>query len=126
MTGVQTCALPICSRLLHLDFHLGNVLGTPRLGGSWQLHGVLDWTCARWGPPEADLVEMQVSVFVTNPRARDAFVAGYRQVSGRALDMAEVERRAVLEIRRRMNEVPSLALVYADWLDRHTSSKKGA
>ncbi|GDX78237.1 hypothetical protein LBMAG42_00480 [Deltaproteobacteria bacterium] len=94
------------ARLLHLDYHLGNVLGRPRLGGDWEVTGVVDWTCARWGPPEADFVEMQVSVFIRNPRARDAFVAGYRQVAARAVNLAEVELRAAREIRRRLAENP--------------------
>ena len=93
-------------RLLHLDYHLGNVLGRPKLGVGWEVTGVVDWTCARWGPPEADFVEMQVSVFIMNPRARDAFVAGYRQVAQRAVDLAEVERRAAREIRRRLAVTP--------------------
>lgn len=97
---------PKTARLLHLDYHLGNVIGRPQLGGAWAVHGVVDWTCSRWGPPEADFVEMQVSVFVTNPRARDAFVAGYRQASGRAVDIRDVERRAAREIARRLVEDP--------------------
>lgn len=107
-------------RLLHLDYHLGNVLGRPQLASAWAITGVVDWTCARWGPVEADLVEMQVSVFVLNPRARDAFVAGYRQASGRAIDMRVVEKRAAWEIRRRLvvdrpeNEV--LAKRWEDWV----------
>jgi aminoglycoside phosphotransferase (APT) family kinase protein len=92
---------PWSARLLHLDFHLGNVIGWPQLGGRWTINGVVDWTCARWGPPEADLVEMQISVFATNPRARDAFVAGYRTASGRAVDIAEVELRAADELAKR-------------------------
>lgn len=94
------------ARLLHLDYHLGNVLGRPKLGAGWEITGVVDWTCARWGPPEADFVEMQVSVFIRNPRARDAFVAGYRQVAMRAVDLADVERRAARELRRRLAEHP--------------------
>lgn len=94
------------ARLLHLDFHLGNVLGRPKLGAGWEITGVVDWTCARWGPPEADFVEMQVSVFIRNPRARDAFVAGYRQVAARAVNLEEVERRAAAEIRRRLLDDP--------------------
>lgn len=97
---------PSTARLLHLDFHLGNVLIRPRAGMGWEITGVLDWTCARWGPAEADFVEMQVSVFVMNPRARDAFVAGYRQASGRAVNLAEVERRSAIEIRRRLADDP--------------------
>jgi len=94
------------ARLLHLDYHLGNVLGRPKIGVGWEITGVVDWTCARWGPPEADFVEMQVSVFIRNPRARDAFVAGYRQVAARAVNLAEVERRAAAEVRRRLEDDP--------------------
>lgn len=115
---------PATARLLHLDFHLGNVLGRPALGGTWTITGVVDWTCARWGPVEADLVEMQASVFALNPRARDAFVAGYRQTSGRAIDIAVVEARAVIEIRRRLiedrptNDV--LARRWEDWVAKNS------
>lgn len=94
------------ARLLHLDFHLGNVLGRPKLGAGWEITGVVDWTCARWGPPEADFVEMQIGVFIRNPGARDAFIAGYRQVSLRAVDVAEVERRAGLELKKRLAIAP--------------------
>lgn len=104
------------ARLLHMDFHLGNMLGRPRLGMTWEVTGVVDWTCARWGPPEADFVEMQVSVFVMNPRARDAFVAGYRQVAGRAIDMADVERRAAAEIRRRLADDPPPEAIRGYWI----------
>lgn len=110
------------SRLLHLDYHLGNVLGRPQLGGAWTITGVVDFTCARWGPIEADFVEMQVSVFALNPRARDAFVAGYRQVTLRGVDMQDVERRAITEIRRRLREDPPEDEVmlrrWKDWADR--------
>lgn len=111
-------AAPAGARLLHLDYHLGNVIGRPMLGGSWTVLGIVDWTCARWGPPEADFVEMQASVFVTNPRARDAFVAGYRQISGRAVDVRDVERRTASEIRRRLVEDPPAdAVLAARWRD---------
>lgn len=108
-------------RLLHLDYHLGNVLGRRQLGGGWHLTGVIDWTRARWGPPEYDFVEMQVSVFALNPRARDAFVAGYRQASGRAVELREVERLAADEIRRRLEFDPPADEVlrrrWEDWVD---------
>lgn len=109
------------ARLLHLDYHLGNVMIRPALATRWAVTGVVDWTCARWGPPEADLVEMQVSVFVMNPRARDAFVAGYRRQAGRAIDVADVERRAAVEVRRRIVEDPPADAVllarWKDWVD---------
>lgn len=114
---------PQYARLLHLDYHLGNVIGRPQLAAGWTISGVVDWTCARWGPVEADLVEMQVSVFVMNPRARDAFVAGYRQSSGRAIDMAAVEDRAAWEIRRRLvvdrPASEELARRWEDWVVKH-------
>lgn len=94
------------ARLLHLDFHLGNVIGRPHLGMGWEITGVVDWTCARWGPAEADFVEMQIGVFIRNPGARDAFIAGYRQISLRAVDVADVERRAGLELKRRLASEP--------------------
>ncbi len=113
-------AAPEGRRLLHLDYHLGNVLGRPQLAGAWTITGVVDWTCARWGPVEADLVEMQASVFCLNPRARDAFVAGYRQASGRAIDMAHVEERAAAEIKRRLvvdrPASEELARRWEDWV----------
>lgn len=113
-------------RLLHLDYHLGNVLGRRQLGGTWQITGVIDWTRARWGPPEYDFVEMQVSVFSLNPRARDAFVAGYRQASGRAVDLKEVERLAAGEIRRRLEFDPPADEVlrrrWEDWVDTRGGS----
>lgn len=109
------------ARMLHLDYHLGNILIRPALGAGWQLTGVVDWTCARWGPPEADLVEMQVSVWVSNPRARDAFIAGYRKVTPRLIDITDVEERAKIEIWRRLADDPpadeQLGRRWADWAD---------
>jgi Ser/Thr protein kinase RdoA (MazF antagonist) len=110
---------PATARLLHLDFHIGNVLGRPELG--WRLTGVLDWTCARWGPPEADLVELQVSLFAANPRAREAFLSGYRQVSPHIMDVEDVEARAILEIQRRLIEDPpekQMIHIWEDWMEQ--------
>ncbi|MGN6485755.1 MAG: phosphotransferase family protein [Thermomicrobiales bacterium] len=42
--------------LLHLDFHLENLLADPATGA---ITAVLDWTNARLGPPEADLARTQ-------------------------------------------------------------------
>ncbi len=118
---------PLNARLLHLDYHLGNVMIRPSLGSRWAVAGVVDWTCARWGQPEADLVEMQVSAFVMNPRARDAFVAGYRKACGRAIDIALVERLARAEIRRRLVEDPPENPVqvarWKDWVDQRASGR---
>jgi hypothetical protein len=65
---------------------------------------------------------MQVSVFALNPRAAAAFSAGYRQITARAIDWREVERRAIPEIRRRLVEDPPSDEVmlrrWKDWADR--------
>lgn len=74
--GSPTSPTSSCAALACSICHLGNVLGRPQLRSGWTITGVVDWTCARWGPVEADLVEMQACVFILNPRARDAFVAG--------------------------------------------------
>ncbi len=112
---------PMNARLLHLDFHLGNVLIRPSISTGYAVSGVVDWTCARWGPPEADLVELQVSVFALNPRARDGFIAGYRKFAGRTFDLKDVERRATLEIQRRLVDDPPsdpvLARRWKDWVE---------
>lgn len=118
---------PEGARLLHLDFHIGNVLGHPQTG--WQLTGVLDWTCARWGPPEADLVELQVSVFSANPQARDAFISGYRQISGHQLDIRMVEERAAAEIQRRLVEdppAPEMLGIWSSWLEKRKFSRSSS
>ncbi len=109
-------AEPDRMRLVHLDYHLGNVLAQRQLGGSWNITAVIDWTCARWGPPEADFVELQVSVFINNPRARDAMIAGYRQVAPRVVSVKDIETRAVAEIRRRLAVDPPDAQTARAWV----------
>jgi hypothetical protein len=77
---------PEKARLLHMDFHLGNVLGSMRTGGRWMPGGVIDWTWAKWGPREADFSEMGVSVCLTNPWAMEPMLVGYREISGQTLE----------------------------------------
>jgi aminoglycoside phosphotransferase (APT) family kinase protein len=50
------CALPT-DRLLHLDYHPANLLGT---ADTIEISAVLDWTNARLGPPIADLARTRV------------------------------------------------------------------
>lgn len=92
------------ARLLHMDFHLGNVLGNFQLGQAWKLVGIVDWTCAHWGPREADLGELGASVFATNPEMLDDFLVGYRQRSGLALVRERVLDVLVTELERRLRE----------------------
>ncbi len=93
-------------RLLHMDFHLGNVLGTFQLGFGWQLTGVLDWTCAHWGPREADLGELGASLFATNPQLLDDLILGYRSRTGVRLDHDLVMHFLVEELKRRLHYDP--------------------
>jgi len=94
------------ARLLHMDFHLGNVLGHFQLGQGWKLEGIVDWTCVHWGPREADLAELGASIFATNPDLLDDFLLGYRQRSGLNLDRSRVLDVLVTELDRRMREDP--------------------
>lgn len=78
---------PSSARLLHMDYHLGNVQVVPdRRRGGFKVNGVVDWVLCRWGPREADMVEMAVSVFRQIPGTRDAFMGGYRSAGGLPLD----------------------------------------
>lgn len=94
------------ARLLHLDFHLGNVLGHLQLGQGFRLVGVVDWTCAHWGPREADLGELGASLFATNPELLDDFLLGYRQASGIVLSYPKVLDVLVTELERRLRSDP--------------------
>ena len=78
---------PSSARLLHMDYHLGNVqVIRDRRRGGYAVSGVVDWVLCRWGPREADFVEMTLSVFKQIPQAREAFMAGYRSAGGMQLD----------------------------------------
>lgn len=94
------------ARLLHMDFHLGNVLGHFQLGQGWKLVGIVDWTCAHWGPREADMGELGASLFATNPEMLDDFLVGYRQRSGIALSRSRVLDVIVTELERRLRDDP--------------------
>ena len=93
-------------RLLHMDFHLGNVVGNFQLGFGWKLCGVLDWTCAHWGPREADVGELGASLFATNPALLDDFLAGYRARTGVRLNRSLVLDFLVAELERRLRDDP--------------------
>lgn len=94
------------ARLLHMDFHLGNVLGNMKLGFGWKCTGVVDWTCAHWGPREADVAEMGASLFATNPSLLDDFLIGYRTRTGVALRRHLVLDTLVAELERRLRDDP--------------------
>lgn len=104
------------ARLLHMDFHLGNVqLVHDRRRGGFKVSGVVDWVLARWGPREADLVEMHLSVFRVVPGTRAAFLAGYRRAGGLPLDMPLIDRFLMRELIRRLELGGLEPEVEADW-----------
>ncbi|MCP4808951.1 MAG: phosphotransferase [Proteobacteria bacterium] len=104
------------ARLLHMDFHLGNVqLVHDRRRGSFKVSGVVDWVLARWGPREADLVEMHLSVFRSVPGSRDAFMGGYRRAGGLPLDTKLMNRFLMRELIRRLELGGLDPAVEADW-----------
>ncbi len=73
------------ARLLHQDFHLGNVMVARDGLAGWKVLGLVDWVLCRWGPREADLVEMSISVFRQVQGTRAAFLGGYRNAGGAPL-----------------------------------------
>jgi aminoglycoside phosphotransferase (APT) family kinase protein len=90
------------ARLLHMDFHLGNVM-VKRAGlKGWQVLGLVDWVLCRWGPREADLVEMSLSVFRQAPSSRSAFLGGYRRGGGAPLSQDREEYWLRHELKRRL------------------------
>jgi aminoglycoside phosphotransferase (APT) family kinase protein len=110
---------PERARLLHMDFHLGNLLGSMRTGGRWIPGGVIDWTWAKWGPREADFTEMGVSVFIANPWALEPMLVGYRDVSGQQLEPSRIFPWVRAELERRLaNEPPADEAMRALWLQR--------
>lgn len=94
------------ARLLHMDFHMGNVVGTLQLGFGWRLSGIVDWTCAHWGPREQDVAEMGASLFATNPDMLDEFLLGYKSRTGIGMNRPRVLDVLVLELERRLRDDP--------------------
>jgi len=78
-------ALTDDARLLHMDFHLGNVMVRRDGLAGWKVLGLVDWVLCRWGPREADLVEMSISVFRQIQGTRAGFLGGYRRGGGAPL-----------------------------------------
>jgi hypothetical protein len=110
---------PDKARLLHMDFHLGNVLGSMRTGGRWIPGGVIDWTWAKWGPREADFTEMGVSVCLTNPWAMEPMLVGYREISGQTLEPGRIYPWVRAELERRLrDEPPDDPTMKALWMQR--------
>lgn len=110
---------PERARLLHGDFHVGNVLALRDKLGGWRLSGLVDWTCCRWGPREEDFLELGVSLFATNPWALEPFLMGYHQGSGQRLDARAIQRRLAEELGRRLEEDPPESEAIARvWEDR--------
>lgn len=98
--------LPADARLLHRDFHLGNVLALRDLRTGWRITGVVDWTCCEWGPREDDFLELGVSLFATNPWCLEPFLTGYFRGSGQRMDGGRIRAGVAAELSRRLEEEP--------------------
>jgi aminoglycoside phosphotransferase (APT) family kinase protein len=117
---------PSRAHLLHMDFHLGNVLGSLRVGGRWYPTGVIDWTWAKWGPREADFAEMGVSVLLQNPWALEPMLQGYREECGLQLEPAVVFTWIRRELERRLrDEPPADETMRALWQQKITLWSEG-
>ncbi|HJN76931.1 MAG TPA: phosphotransferase [Myxococcota bacterium] len=107
---------PDRARLLHLDYHLANVqVVRDRRRGGYRVNGVVDWVLCRWGPREADVVEMSISVFHQIPPARGAFMAGYRKAGGLPMDKRAEDRFTLRELVRRLEAGVDDPKVEARW-----------
>jgi len=94
------------ARLLHMDYHLGNVVGVRNLRDGWRITGVVDWTCCAWGPRTADFVELGASLFATNPWGLDPFLLGYREVSGLRMIREQVQAEMATALAERLVHEP--------------------
>jgi len=97
---------PDRARLLHMDFHLGNVVGVRDLRDGWRITGVVDWTCCAWGPRTADFVELGASLFATNPWGLDPFLLGYREASGLRMIREHVQAEMAEALAERLVHEP--------------------
>lgn len=114
-------ATPDDAVLLHLDYHLGNVLGKRQIRPPWTLMGVVDWTRCAWGAPEEDLAELGSSVFATNPWALDPFLSGYRLGGGPPLRRDRIFAVMADDLARRLREEPpSSSEIKAIWHARYS------
>lgn len=72
----QLAALPAGERLCHLDFHPGNIIGTPEAAM------VVDWPDAALGDPAADVCRTWVLLHPHAPALADGYLAAYAASSG--------------------------------------------
>jgi aminoglycoside phosphotransferase (APT) family kinase protein len=88
--------------LLHGDAHLGNLLveNRPKLG--WEITGVIDWSFCRWGPPEADLVEMAICEAEPRPHLGRIFYESYVDAGGLPPREPVLRRALIRELERRL------------------------
>lgn len=106
---------PAKARLLHMDYHLGNVQVLPDRRHGYKVSGIVDWVLCRWGEREADVVEMSISVFRQVPPARSTFMAGYRKAGGLPMNKAREDLFTLRELVRRLEAGVDDPKVEARW-----------
>jgi aminoglycoside phosphotransferase (APT) family kinase protein len=68
--------------LLHGDAHLGNLMVRLEKKAGYVVTALIDWSFCRWGPPEADLVEMAICEAEPRPQLGYRFLRAYEDAGG--------------------------------------------
>ncbi len=90
--------------LLHGDAHLGNLLAEHDPKKGWNVTGIIDWSFVRWGPPEADLVEMAICEAEPRPRLGRVFYEAYVNAGGLPPREPVLRRALIRELERRLRQ----------------------
>jgi aminoglycoside phosphotransferase (APT) family kinase protein len=88
--------------LLHGDAHLGNLLVERDSKRGWTITGMIDWSFCRWGPPEADLVEMAICEAEPRPHLGRLFYESYIEAGGLPPREPVLRRALIRELERRL------------------------
>lgn len=113
--------LPEERSLLHGDAHLGNLLVERDEKEQWHISGIIDWSFTRWGPPEADLVEMAICEAEPRPAIGRAFYEAYLQAGALPPREPMFRRALIRELERRLqyhaqSHDPAARDVWTHWL----------
>ena len=92
-----------------MEFKLLKVIMNPASIATWVFGlmlvftpGIVDWSFTRWGPPEADLVEMAICEAEPRPNVGRAFYEAYLEAGGLPPREPLFRRALVRELERRL------------------------